>query len=63
MYKEFDDYILNPFSFNNLSSSRSSRRVFARNSLFSRVSRPWIVFAAAQRCRPASVFASLDLPP
>jgi hypothetical protein len=38
----------NPFSFNEPSSSRSSRSFSARTWRFSRVSRPWIVFAAAQ---------------
>jgi hypothetical protein len=47
------------------SASRACSRAIAwmRSVRMERVSRPWIVLASPQRCRPSSVFGPVDLPP
>jgi len=54
---------IRPFIRINISISLSSRSFSARNCLLARVSRLWMVFAAAQRFRPCSVTGPADLPP
>ena len=53
----------NPFVFNTPLSSLSSLSFAARIVRLARVSRPWIVFAIAQRFRPCLVFGPVDFPP
>ena len=45
------------------SSTASLAEARLRSDRASRVSRPWIVLASAQRCRPASVFGPVLRPP
>ena len=52
--------LIRPIFRPNISSAYSSIRLSAR---FWRVSRPWIVLAAAQRALPSLVFGPVDNPP
>jgi hypothetical protein len=45
------------------SSNASLAEAMLRSARASRVSRPWIVLASAQRCRPASVLGPVLRPP
>jgi hypothetical protein len=56
-------HLINPAWTITCSSPRSSLSISARFSLISRVSRPWMVFAAAQRFRPCSALRLVEAPP
>ena len=55
--------VIRPISKPTCSSTESLADAWLRSARMERVSRPWTVFASAQRSRPASVLGPVDLPP
>ena len=55
--------VIRPISNPTCSSTESFADAWLRSTRMARVSQPWVVFACAQRCRPASVFGPVEAPP
>ena len=55
--------VIRPISFIVRSISRSSLSFASRLLRIARVSRPWMVLASEQRCRPSGVFGPVEAPP